>query len=233
MTKVEVMALLKENSDERGLKHWNKLGGDSGGLKSFGIGLTRLRKLAKQIGRDHKLALQLWKTKNHDAKIVGLLIDDPKQLTREQIEEQVEGVDPGSLSHVFSSCDATLPKASFAFDVAKDWIVARDELRRRCGYGLVYELSKNMRNKALTDEFFLGCLKRIDEEIDEEESWVRLSMGGAVMGIGKRNKKLNKAAVKLAKRISPVEYDAGDTSCEPLDILKHLTSDYIKKKLGV
>jgi len=233
MTKTEVMALLTENRNERGLEHWNKLGGDSGGLKSFGIGLTQLRKLAKQIGRDHKLALQLWKTKNHDAKIVGLLIDDPKQLTREQIEEQVKGVDPGSLSHVFSSCDATLPKASFAFDVAKDWIVAKDELRRRCGYGLVYELSKNMRNKALTDEFFLSCLNRIDEEIDAEESWVRLAMGGAVMGIGKRNKKLNKVAVKLAKRISPIEYDAGDTSCEPFDILKHLTSDYIKKKLGV
>lgn len=233
MTKTEVMALLKENADERGMKHWNKLGGDSGGLKSFGIGLTKLRKIAKQIGKDHQLALQLWNTKNHDAKVVGLLIDDPKRLTREQIEEQVEGVDAGMLAHVFSSCDATLPKAAFALDVAKDWLVAKDELRRRCGWGLVYELSKNKRNKELSEEFFLGCLRKIDEDFDNEEEWVRLSMGGAVIGIGKRSKKLNKAGIKLAKRISPIEYDAGDTSCEPLDILKHLTSDYIKQKLGI
>ena len=90
-----------------------------------------------------------------------------------------------------------------------------------------------MKNKELTDEFFLGCIQRIDQDVDGEENWVRLSMGGALMGIGKRNKKLNKASLKLARRISPIEYDAGDTSCEPFDIVKHLTSDYLKKKLDL
>ena len=177
MTKTEVLTLLKANTNERGLTNWNKIGSDTGGLKSFGIGLTQLRKLAKQIGRDHKLALQLWKTKNHDAKIIGLLIDDPKQITREQTEEQVEEVDAGLLSHVFSSCDATLPKAAFALDVAKDWKDSKDDVRRRCAYGLIYELSKNQRNKDLTDTFFLDCIKRINNTIDKEENWVRLSMG--------------------------------------------------------
>ena len=231
MTKSEVLALLKANRNGRGLKNWQKLGADTGGLKSFGIGLTQLRKLAKQVGRDHKLALQLWKTDNHDAKIIGLLIDEPKKLTREQIEEQVEEVDAGMLSHVFSSCDATLPKASFAFDLAKGWIKSKDEVRRRCGYGLIYELSKDQRHKALTEEFFLDLIQWINDEIETEESWVKLSMGGALMGIGKRTKKLNQAAIKVAKRIGPIDYDAGDTSCEPLDVLKHLTSDYLKKKL--
>ena len=86
MTKAEVMALLKANRNERGQKHWEKLGPGTGGLKSFGIGLTQLRKLAKKAGRDHKLALQLWKSDNHDARIVGLLIDEPKKITREQAE---------------------------------------------------------------------------------------------------------------------------------------------------
>ena len=53
---------------------------------------------------------------------------------------------------------------------------------------------------------------------------VRAAMGGALIGIGKRNKKLNKAAIKVAKGIGPIDY--GETSCEPLDVLKHLTSDY-------
>ena len=232
MTKTKVMALLKANRNERGLKNWEKLGEETGGLKSFGIGLTQLRKLAKQVGRDHDLALELWNTDNHDAKVVGLLIDEPKKLTREQVEEQVEGVDFGSLCHVFSCCDATLPKAPLAFEVARDWIQSDDELRRRCGYGLIYELSKDKRNKELTDEFFLGCINRIEDNIDDEENWVRLSMGGALMGIGKRNKKLNKAAIKIAKRVSPLDYNDGDSKCEPFDILKHLTSDYLKKKLG-
>ena len=58
-------------------------------------------------------------------------------------------------------------------------------------------------------------------------------MGGALMGIGKRNKKLNKAAIRAAESIGPIDIDCGeDGSCEPLNVLKHLTSDYLKQKLG-
>ena len=134
------------------------------------------------------------------------------------------------LAHVFSSCGATLPKAPMALEVANDWIVSKDSMRRQCGYGLLYELSKDKRNKALTDEFFLLVIADIDDRIDGEESMVRPAMGGALMGIGKRNRKLNKAALKVARRVSPIDY--GDTTCEPLDVVKHLTSNYLKKKLS-
>ena len=113
MTKTEVIALLKENRNERGIAHWKKLAtADAAHLTSYGIGLTQLRKFARQIGRDHKLAQQLWKSNVYDAKIIGLLIDDPAQLTRKQVEQQVENLSGGYLAHVFSACGATLPKPS-------------------------------------------------------------------------------------------------------------------------
>ena len=59
-----------------------------------------------------------------------------------------------------------------------------------------------------------------------------LFVAGALIGIGKRNIKLNKAAIRAVKAIGPVEIDYGDNSCEQPDVLKHLTSDYLKKKLG-
>ena len=77
MTKSQVLALLKDNRNERGMENWKKQGDKPGQLKSFGIGLTQLRKLAKQIGRDRKLAGQLWKSDVYDAKVISLLIDDP------------------------------------------------------------------------------------------------------------------------------------------------------------
>jgi 3-methyladenine DNA glycosylase AlkD len=233
MTETEVMALLGANRDERGILNWERLGEETEGLESFGIGLTKLRKLAKQVGRDHKLALRLWERDNHDAKILGLLIDDPKELTRKQVERQVEGVGAGSLAHVFSSCGATLAKAPIAFDLAREWIESTDPLRIGCGYGLIYELSKNQRKKELTDEFFLICIDRIRERFKKEDTWVRLSMGGALMGIGKRNKRLNQAAVKLAIELGPIDFSEDGKSCKPFDVEKHLTSDYIKGKLGL
>lgn len=229
MTKTQVLALLKENRNERGIAHWKK---KPRTLKSFGIGLTQLRKLAKQIGRDHQLAQQLWKSDIYDAKIIGLLIDDPQQVTREQAEQQVGELHAGMLSHVFASCDATLAKTPFAFELACDWMESEDDMRRRCGYALVYELSKKNVD-GMDDAWYLDRMDRIQETIHGEQMWVREAMNGALMGIGKRNKKLNKAAIRAAQAIGPVEIDYGDDNrCEPLDVLKHLTSDYLKKKLG-
>ncbi len=231
MTKTQVLALLKENRNERGIAQWKKQGAKNGKLKSFGIGLTQLRKLAKQVGRDHKLAQRLWMSDIYDAKVIGLLVDDPKQLSRDQVEQQVEGLQGGMLAHVFASCGATLAKTPFAFELACDWIESRDDVRRRCAYSLLYELSKK-NIAAMDDAFCLGRIDHIQKAIDGEEMWVRGAMAGALIGIGKRNKKLNKAAVRAAKAIGPIDIDYGDDNrCEPLNVLKHLTSDYLKKKL--
>jgi hypothetical protein len=209
------------------------MGDRTGGLTSFGIGLTKLRAIAKDVGRDRDLALTLWNERNHDARIIGLLIDDPKQLTRDQVEHQVDGAKPGMLSHVLSSCGATLPKSVIAFEVAKDWMASKDPVRRSCGYGLVYELAKDRKDERLTDEFFLGCVETIGTTIAKEENGVRVGMGGALMSIGKRNKKLNAAAIKVARAIGPIHFSDGDRKCEPMNVLKHLTSDALRRKLGV
>ena len=81
MNKTQVMALLRSHKDERGIE--KRRASKPAGLKHFGIGLTTLRKLGKQIGRDHELALKLWESDVYDAKALALLIDDPKKITRE------------------------------------------------------------------------------------------------------------------------------------------------------
>ena len=232
MNKTQVLALLKENRNERGIANWKKRGHGDGGLKSFGIGLTVLRKLAKQIGRDQTLARTLWEANIYDAKVLGLLIDDPKQLTREQAEEQVEDLKGGMLAHVFSGCDAPLAKAPFAFELACDWIESQDNRRKSCGWELLYELSKK-NTEGMDDAFLLGCIDRVRKEIDGEPTWVRMAMANALVGIGKRNKKVNRAAARVAKQVGPIDFsDVSASKCDPFDPHKHLTSDYVKKKLA-
>jgi len=230
MKKSEVLSLLKDNQNQRGIEHWNRQTAEQGNLKSYGIGLTQLRKLAKQIGRDHKLALQLWSSNYYDAKILALLIDEPKKVTREQAERQVEELNAGMLSHVFSCCDATLAKTTFAFELAIDWMESKDAIRRRCGFGLLYELSKK-KVKGMDDDYLMQRIDHIRENIHDEDMWVREAMNTALMGVGKRNQALNRAAIKAAREIGPVDIDYGDDNrCEPLDVLKHLTSPHLKDK---
>ena len=128
-------------------------------------------------------------------------------------------------------CDP--PKSPIAFEIAKGWMASKDPVRRSCGYGLVYELAKDKSDKRLTDDFFLGCVEKIGSTIAKEENRVRVGMGGALMSIGKRNKKLNAAAIKVAKAIGPIDFSDGDKKCEEMNVLKHLTSDYLRNKLGI
>jgi 3-methyladenine DNA glycosylase AlkD len=109
---------------------------------------------------------------------------------------------------------------------------SEDPVRRRCAWALQYELSKK-NPKGMDDDFLLDRIEHICTNIHDEEMWVRESMAAALMGIGKRNKELNRAAIRAAKTIGPIDIDYGDdNSCQPLDVLKHLESDYLQKKFA-
>ncbi|MBT8218683.1 MAG: DNA alkylation repair protein [Bacteroidia bacterium] len=228
----EVIALLEAHKNERGIANWEKMNTNGQKLKSFGIGLTHLRKLAKQIGRDHDLARELWESEYYDAKIISLLIDEPKKITPEQAEKQVEQLEGGYLAHVFSSCDATLAKTSFTKEIADKWMMSEDPVRRRCGFGLLYEMSKSKKRSAPDDEYFLAQIKHIEQSFDDEPISLKMAMGGALQGIGMRNLKLNKAALKVARKMGPIDFDERG-KCDPFNVAKNLTSDYAKKKFGI
>jgi len=230
MTHDEVVELLKANRNERGEDHWQRMP-ESQRLSSFGIGLTQLRKLAKTIGRDHELALELWQSDIYDARVIGALIDEPKKMTRSQAESQVEQLELGMLAHVYCSCGATLAKSPIAQELATDWMDSPDELRRRAGFLLLSELAKK-KSKTLDDAYFERYVDRIEEQIGGEENFVRGAMAGALFCIGKRNADLHEMALSAARTIGPVEVDYGNSSCEPFDIVKNLTSDYVLTKFG-
>lgn len=228
----EVIALLERERDERGMRNWERLGEGTGGMRSFGIGLTRLRKLAAEIGRDPALARALWESDVYDARVIALLVDDPRTMTAEQAERQVDQLAGGQLAHVFASCDATLARTPFAVELAARWVLAPDPVRRACGYGLIYEASKFPAKKAPAEEFFLGHIRRIAATIDDEPEQVRLAMATALMGIGKRSAVLNQAALKVARAVGPIEFTSASGQCEPFDVAKHLHNERLRKKLS-
>ena len=136
------------------------------------------------------------------------------------------------MSHVFASCDATLAKTSFVVELADEWVGSGDPVRRCCGYGLLYEVSKFKGRKAPDERYFLDHVEHISDTIHGESSSVRLSMGTALMGIGKRSARLNAAALRVAEAVGPIEFESVSGKCEPFDVAKHLTTDRLAEKLG-
>lgn len=231
MNAQEVHALLESHADARGIAHWEQRYGDSP-MRSVGVGLTKLRKLAKQVGRDHDLAADLWTSDLYEARVLALLIEEPKRMTRAQAEAQVEQLAGGQLAHVFASCDAALAKTAFAADLADAWIRSDDPVRRGCGYTLVYELSKSKKKSAPGEDWFAGWVAHIDAHRDGADADEQLAMGTALMGIGKRTADLNRAALPVARAISPIDWDPTG-ACDPFDVVKHLDNDRLRAKLGL
>ena len=232
MNKTDILNYLKENQDARGIAHWEKYKEKAGGLKAYGVGLTKLRKFSKTVGKNPKLAKQLWNSGIYEMKIISLLIDDPKTITMEQAETQVGQLQGGYLAHVFSSCDAKLAKTPFVVELADKWVESKDPVRQRCGYGLLYEISKDKRKSAPDEDYFLAHIARIENIYPTQDTNMLMAMAGALMGIGKRSVALNKAALRVAKKIGPIDFDP-DGRCDPMDVSKHLTADYVKEKLGI
>lgn len=233
MNASDIIIFLEKHSNKRGIENWHRLNPDAYGLKSLGIGLTVLRKLAKKVGRNHGVAKELWLSDIYDVKVFSLLIEDPKLMTVEQAESQVDHLYPGHLAHVYSSCDAALAKTSFVVPLLLEWINSKVTIRKRCGYGLLYEVSKSKKKSAPPNSFFLERIKQISSSFQDEKNVIKVAMGGALMGIGKRNVELNTAALKVAQKMGPIEINSGITDCEPFDVTKHLTSNYLKNKLGI
>ena len=231
MTPADIHALLDAESDPRGIAHWEKRYADSP-MRSVGVGLTKLRKLAKKVGRDRALAQQLWTDDLYEARVMALLIDDPKQITREQAEAQVEQLAGGQLVHVFSSCDAALAKVSFVRELAEAWMQSDDPIRRQCGYGLLYEMSKSKKKTAPDDDWFSGWIAHMDQTRADADADELLAIGGALLGVGKRSARLNGEALALARAMGPIDWDPTG-ACDPFEVVKHLDNPRIREKLGL
>ena len=63
------------------------------GEKRLGVAVPELRKIAKETGKNHRLALKLWKTGIPDAMILASMIDSPGEVTAQQMEDWVKDID--------------------------------------------------------------------------------------------------------------------------------------------
>jgi hypothetical protein len=134
---------------------------------------------------------------------------------------------------VFSSCDSSLAKTPFVVDLVDAWTASADRCRRFCGYGLLSEVARFTGRKAPDDGYFLAHVRRLGESMSAEGSAIQLAMAGALMSLGKRNVALNEAALRVARRVGPVAFESASGPGEPVDMVKHLTSDRLRQKLGL
>jgi 3-methyladenine DNA glycosylase AlkD len=209
MTTKQVLDKLKEVSTEQNRKV-NACHGIRG--RQYGVGLAELGKLRKTIGTDHKLALGLWKSGVHDARVLACMIADPDALGAKELDAWARELDNYVLTDAFSALVARGEHVQRKYAAWKD---RRGEWFASAGWTLLGSAAQA--SNELPDEFFTEALAQIEAEIHVRPNRVRYAMNQAVISIGVRNESLRKAAQAALKRIGRVIVDHGETGCKTPD----------------
>jgi len=165
--------------------------------KVFGIPIPELRKIAKQIGKNHGLALKLWDSRIHEARILAGYIEEPEKITEKQFEKWVKDFD--SWDVVDQVCSSCLDKTKFIIDKIFELSKRKEEFTKRTAFTLICCLT--VHDKKMTDKEFLKFFPLIKKASTDERNFVKKAVNWALRQIGKRNKKLNVQAIKLALRL--------------------------------
>jgi len=165
--------------------------------KAHGISVPVLHQFAKQIGKDHRLAQRLWASGVHEARILATLIGESEKVTAAEMDRWVRDFDAWDV--VDAACCYLYAHAKPAWNKAAAWSRRREEFVKRASFSLIAYLS--YKEEAAPDARFARFLRVIEREAHDERNFVRKAVNWALRNIGKRNKRLNREAIRAAERI--------------------------------
>ncbi len=213
MEYAEVIRRLEDMGDERARKVWSRWGMDT--KNYFGVNLTKLKRFAREVKRDHDLASKLWESGIHDAQLLACYIEEPKKVSEKQIDAWIDVVDFMDLCDKFAT--EIVWKTPWAKKKMVKWVDSDREYPKRAGYVLLGIFAHKGKDDEIMEEELMGYLDRIEKEIQGERNWVREVMNYALINIGSRSETLNRRGIEVAGNIGKVEVDFGDASCKVPD----------------
>ena len=191
----EVLNAIKKISTPEGIKKKAYFGITEVG--NFGLTSPQIKAIARDIGNNHELALELWKTSVHEARHIAVLIADKKLVTEKLMDKWVK--DFNSWDIVDDCCGKLFCKTPFAYEKAVEWSRRKKEFEKRAGFALMATLAVHDKNaRDLEFESFFPLLLN---ESHDERNFVRKAINWAIRQIGKRNQRLCKKAIKLSEVI--------------------------------
>lgn len=194
--------------------------------RRLGVSVPEMRKLAKEIGKDHKLALELWGTGIAEARILASMVDDPAKLSEAQMEDWVKDIDSWDVCD--QVCMNLFEKSRLAWKKIIDWSEREEEFVKRTAFSLIACLAWH--DKKASDEEFIKLLPVITRAATDERNFVKKAVNWALRNIGKRNLNLNKAAISTAQEIQRLDSKAARWIAT--DALAELKSDAVQDRLN-
>jgi 3-methyladenine DNA glycosylase AlkD len=193
--------------------------------RRLGVSVPDMRKIAKESGRDHELAIELWKTGIPEAKIVAAMMDEPEKLSENQMEDWVKSIDSWDVCD--QVCMNLFEKTPLAWKKIRDWSDRKEEFVKRTSFSLIACLAWH--DEEADDARFVRLFPVIKRGATDERDLVKKAVNWALRNIGKRNQALNKAAIKAAKEILQIDSKAARWIAS--DTIRELESEAVQRRL--
>jgi 3-methyladenine DNA glycosylase AlkD len=217
-----VIAELRERADPSRKPGMARVGIDVSQV--LGVSMPDLRAVAKTCGVDHALAVSLWETEIHEARILATLVADPEALTEDQRERWVLEITSWDL------CDSAADlfgRAPAHADAIKAWARRPEAFVKRCAFSMIAR--RAVWAKQEPDREFLGYLPLIRRAATDDRNEVKKGVSWALRQIGKRNRALHSAAIDEAERI--LLLGTPSTRWVARDVLRELGSEETRSRL--
>lgn len=199
MTSVtEAIAALEERAETRirdGLKRYGIVTAD----RVIGVPMGAIQKLGKRIGRDHGLAARLWETGVYEARLLAAYVDDPLQVTPEQMDRQARDFDNWGICDTL--CFALFDRTPHAFEMVDRWADDEAEFVKRSAFALLASLA--LHDKKREDDAFLSRLRLIETAATDGRNFVKKGVSWALRSIGgRKSEALRAPAREVADRLA-------------------------------
>src|SRR4030042_868928 len=219
----EILAILKSKANPKNVAGMARFGINP--EDNYGVCTPVLFEIAKKVKNDHRLAQRLWDSGIRDARLVACIMDDPDQVTEQQMDDWVKDFDSwdvcdGCCLHLFSW-------SKHAHKNAREWSNSTEEFGKRAGYVMIATLA--IHDKSASDAKFRAYFPLIIKGATDDRNYVKKAVNWALRQIGKRNLTLNKEAAAVAKRIHKM--DSRSARWVATDALRELTSEKVMKRL--
>jgi 3-methyladenine DNA glycosylase AlkD len=192
---------------------------------TLGVSIPVLRKMAREIGKDHDLAAELWMSGIHEARILATFIDVPALVTESQMNRWVAGFDSWDVCD--QCCSNLFYRSQLAYKKALEWCLDPREFVKRAGFVMMATLA--VKDKKSDDRQFDLFFDSIKTGAADNRNFVKKAVNWALRQIGKRNLALNWKAIAVAEEIRKIY--SSSARWIAADALRELNSPAVQSKV--
>lgn len=165
---------------------------------AYGVAMKDIKALGKELGTDHALALELWKTGVYEARMLVAFVADPAKLTPAEMDRWCRDFD--NWAYCDTLCFHLFDRSPHAWKKVAQWSGSRGEFEKRTAFALLWSLA--LHDKEAADARFLEGLRLIEKAATDDRNFVKKAVSMALRAVGRRGSAVRMAAVTLAKRLS-------------------------------